>query len=579
MNQPNRKVVKKTMSNHEYNQIKANRGMRTGAQSNQNTHMVKRASPSRAQATTTSAWSKKRQSSRVRATSPNHQFQGGRVVNRGQVRVASPHRGQVRKISPQRANVLQKQGQTDVRRSSPQRGAVVTGPGVRRISPQRGTKQQAALRKVVSPASNLKFSQAGSPGEGVRRVQQKSVHKSPRVVNVSKKQASPQVNNQSRVQQLLSQSKIPARVVTDQPIRFNSTGMRQVKAPSPVQQVQQKQQISPEVEAKIEAKTRELRKIQTERALLEEQEREMIRKEQERNQLLQQQEQERIRQEQERIRQEQLKKHMEMKLQDVYVVSEHEKNKVQTWANTTQQDQPWKPLDQIRKELHVTEPTRQLAHIQIKTSFINEPTNLTQQELERKRAYMIIEKAKELTMQKVKKLGISYEQYQAQMRAQLQKEDQVELEIVEVHNEIAEQELDPLNEPETLEAEDLDIVEEGQQYDIFNEMTDQFFQSTNEYGNLFDKFDQSKFNTFGGTFGKEGEEINQVMITGEGTGQAVQSGSQRLQDGSKMTQTYCVSRTIDDNGQPLLKRYLANKISKKGPNGENLGEVQEIFEW
>jgi hypothetical protein len=338
---------------------------------------------------------------------------------------------------------------------------------------------------------------------------------------------------------MLSQSNLPPRYVTDQPITITEQKVTQIS----------KEQAEEKLRLEMESQR------------LEEEKRRLI--------------------EEARLAAE-AKAHAEatrwkMKLNEVVVVSEAEKE-LQEWKDTEEYDQPWKPLNEVKEQLKMSEPTRQLAHIQIKTQYVNEPTDLAPEELERQRAYMIIEKAKELTMQKVAKLGISYEQYNAQMKSQLEKQDEVELQTLEVEQEVIEQqEVDPLNESETFECEDIEVVEEGEQYDIFNQMTDDFFDSTNDYGNLFDKFDQSKFNTFGGTFGKEGEEINQVMVTGEGTGQAVQSGTKRLQDGSKLTQTYCVSRTIGDDGKPLVKRYLANRITKKSADGKLLGEVQEMY--
>lgn len=88
------------------------------------------------------------------------------------------------------------------------------------------------------------------------------------------------------------------------------------------------------------------------------------------------------------------------------------------------------------------------------------------------------------------------------------------------------------------------------------------------------------FGSFGGVFGRDFMNMDSMFnkMLESGQGETGQNSLNRLPGGGFVqAQTYCFSQSLGPDGKPVTKKYFAHKTKGMGDNGEDFGEMQEMY--
>jgi len=90
------------------------------------------------------------------------------------------------------------------------------------------------------------------------------------------------------------------------------------------------------------------------------------------------------------------------------------------------------------------------------------------------------------------------------------------------------------------------------------------------------------FGSFGGVFGRDFMNIDSMfnkML--ESNQQGLEQGNNQVSrlpgGGFVQAQTYCFSQSQGEDGKPVTKKYFAHKSKGMGRDGEQFGEMQEMY--
>lgn len=101
-------------------------------------------------------------------------------------------------------------------------------------------------------------------------------------------------------------------------------------------------------------------------------------------------------------------------------------------------------------------------------------------------------------------------------------------------------------------------------------------------GSMMERLERDDpFESFGGVFGRDFMNMDSMfnkMLENRkqdrGNGREV---SNLPGGGMVQAQTYCFSSSMGEDGQPVTKKYFAHKSRGLGMDGENIGEMQEMY--
>ncbi len=115
------------------------------------------------------------------------------------------------------------------------------------------------------------------------------------------------------------------------------------------------------------------------------------------------------------------------------------------------------------------------------------------------------------------------------------------------------------------------------QMNLFNEMTQGMM------GNHFSGFGMGddQLSPFGGNFMSSFDRIeNELFNAGVGSrmfGSAPTNEQITANGGNFVSQQFCYSKTIGEDGKPRVKKYFSNDVRGIGSDGQQVGERQEMY--
>ena len=129
---------------------------------------------------------------------------------------------------------------------------------------------------------------------------------------------------------------------------------------------------------------------------------------------------------------------------------------------------------------------------------------------------------------------------------------------------------------------------------MFNFMANRMMSRFGEFGSFFGREEfpsmmsrlenDDDFGSFGGVFGPRFMDMDsmfgKMLSEGERMQGSNQGGGQlsRLPGGGFVqAQTYCFSQSMGEDGKPVTKKYFAHKTKGMGQDGDEFGEMQEMY--
>ena len=130
-------------------------------------------------------------------------------------------------------------------------------------------------------------------------------------------------------------------------------------------------------------------------------------------------------------------------------------------------------------------------------------------------------------------------------------------------------------------------------FDMFDQMASKMMQDFGGFGSMSRGFpegslmnrleDDHHFGNFGGVFGRDFMNMDSMlgkMLQGmdENSGNEGNGQIRRLPGGGVVqAQTYCFSSSMGQDGKPVTKKYFAHQSKGLGQQGEEIGEMQEMY--